>query len=138
MNSAAEANTTTAHRYPSLVAFYNADPRRVHSREQDVGLWWRDGADGALHRAAWISETGELYLVRLGPAAEGGGSVEILARVSDARRLEWLLSGWRERCGGVDSLRWLRRRLARPPKGAARSTPRPPRRAPHAPLGAAA
>jgi hypothetical protein len=136
MNYAAEMNATTARRYPSLVTFYNADARRLQSREQDVGLWWRD-ADGALHRAAWISETGELYLVRLGPAADGGGSVEVLACVADARRLEWLLRGWRERCGGVDSLRWLRRRLQRPPRGAAR-TPRPPRHTPRSPLGAVA
>ena len=59
-----------------------------------MGLWWRDRADGLLHRAAWVSDTGELYLVRLGPVEEGGGEVE----------------GWREQCGGPRSLTWLRER----------------------------
>ena len=86
-------------RYRSLSSFYNADPRRIHSRERDVGLWWREAADGPLHRAAWISDTEELYLVRLGPVEEGGGEVE---------RLERALMGWREQCGGPRSLSWLR------------------------------
>ncbi len=114
MNIAADASDPAVPRYPSLIAFYNADPHRLSSREQDVGLWWRDNADGPLHRAAWVEETGELYLVRLGPAAEGGGGVEVLARVGDAGRLERLLRGWRERCGRPGSLRWLRRRAELP------------------------
>jgi hypothetical protein len=107
-----QANPTAAKRYPSLVAFYNSVPERLSSREQDVGLWWRESADGPLHRAAWVKDTGELYLVRLGPPADGGGAVEVLARVDDADRLARVLSGWRERCGKPDSLRWLRRRTA--------------------------
>ena len=51
-------------RYRSLADFYRADRRRLESRERDVGLWWREAADGPLHRAAWVSDTGELYLVR--------------------------------------------------------------------------
>ncbi len=99
-------------RYRSLANFYTADPRRVSSREQDVGLWWREGAAGPLHRAAWVQDTGELYLVRLGPAAEGGGEVELLAVVEDHERLESVLAGWREECGAPHSLRWLRGRVA--------------------------
>ena len=57
-------------RYRSLASFYAADRRRIDSRELDVGLWWREDADGPLHRAAWVSDTGELYLVRLGPTEE--------------------------------------------------------------------
>lgn len=102
-----------AQRYPTLVAFYRADPARLDSRERDVGLWWRNGKQSPIHRAAWIEETGELYLVRLGPAAEGGGAVEVIARVADAERLEQALSGWRERCGMPGSLQWLRQRAAR-------------------------
>jgi hypothetical protein len=97
-------------RYDSLTAFYRADERRVHSRERDVGLWWREQADGPLHRAAWVSDTGELYLVRLGPVEQGGGRVEILATVADGEQLERLLEGWRERCGEPRSLSWLRER----------------------------
>ncbi len=100
-------------RYSSLSSFYCADPRRVRSRELDVGLWWRDDADGPLHRAAWVSDTGELYLVRLGPRREGGGEVELLATVADRERLETVLRGWREQCGRPRSLTWLRERAAR-------------------------
>jgi hypothetical protein len=110
--------------YPSLVAFYNADPMRLTSREQDVGLWWREGADGPLHRAAWVAETGEVYLVRLGPAAEGGGAVEVLAKIEDPERLERVLSGWRQQCGGPRSLQWLRRRTVRESPRVRRSRPR--------------
>jgi len=100
-------------RYRSLTDFYTADRRRVHSREQDVGLWWREHADGPLHRAAWVSDTGELYLVRLGPPDQGGGEVELLAIVEDHERLESVLEGWREQCGRPRSLAWLRERAGR-------------------------
>jgi hypothetical protein len=99
-------------RYGSLKGFYRADPRRIRSRELDVGLWWREQAADPLHRAAWVSDTGELYLVRLGPSDQGGGEVEILARVHDRERLERALQGWRERCGEPHSLTWLRQRTA--------------------------
>jgi len=98
-------------RYRSLADFYTADPRRIESRELDVGLWWREAADGPLHRAAWVADTGELYLVRLGPPDEGGGSVELLAAIADVERLESQLDGWRERCGEAGSLSWLRARV---------------------------
>jgi hypothetical protein len=104
---------TTTQRYPTLVAFYRADPVRLESRERDIGLWWRTGAEGPMHRAAWVQDTGELYLVRLGPVAEGGGAVEVMARVADPERLEGALRGWRERCGMPGSLQWLRMRVAR-------------------------
>ena len=127
---------TRAQRYPSLASFYNADPVRLASRERDVGLWWREAADGPFHRAAWVEQTGEIYLVRLGPRGAGGGGVEVLARVSDADRLERMLDGWRERCGEPRSLRWLRSRTALgvlPRRPARPVRPRPP-----APVGGAA
>jgi hypothetical protein len=99
-------------RYGSLKGFYTADARRVGSREQDVGLWWRDDLNGPLHRAAWVSDTGELYLVRLGPAEQGGGTVEVLATVAEQEQLELVLEGWRERCGEPRSLAWLRERTS--------------------------
>jgi hypothetical protein len=100
-------------RYRSLAGFYMADRRRIDSRELDVGLWWREDADGPLHRAAWVSDTGELYLVRLGPSEQGGGAVEVLASVPQRECLERALEGWRERCGEPRSLGWLRERAAR-------------------------
>jgi hypothetical protein len=101
---------STPARYRSLSDFYAADPRRARSRELDVGLWWREDSGGPLHRAAWVSDTGELYLVRLGPCQDGGGGVEVLATVAERERLEGVLEGWREQCGGVRSLTWLRER----------------------------
>jgi hypothetical protein len=100
-------------RYRSLSNFYMADPRRIRSRELDVGLWWREGVTGPLHRAAWVSETGELYLVRLGPTEDGGGAVEVLATVPERERLERVLEGWRAQCGEPRSLMWLRERADR-------------------------
>lgn len=128
-SAAAVSRVRPAERYRSLTSFYNADERRVRSREHDVGLWWREGVAGALHRAAWVSDTGELYLVRLGAASAGGGCVEVLARVESLESLEDVLEGWRERCGEPRSLQWLRERVARmlPARsGAARARPREP------------
>jgi hypothetical protein len=99
-------------RYRSLARFSTSDERRIHSRELDVGLWWREEADGPLHRAAWVNVTGELYLVRLGPAADGGGRVEVLGIAEDCEQLESALDGWRECCGKPGSLSWLRERTA--------------------------
>jgi hypothetical protein len=98
--------------YGSMAGFYAADERRLRSRERDLGLWWRDGGDGPLHRAAWIEDTGELYLVRLGPEVDGGGQVEVLATARDFERVQGALDGWRERCGELRSLSWLRERAA--------------------------
>jgi hypothetical protein len=110
-------------RYRSLASFYTADDRRIHSRERDVGLWWRDDVDGPLHRAAWVNDTGELYLVRLGSAEDGGGRVEVLTTVLDGEQLEEALEGWRERCGEPRSLSWLRERAAVSSSASAGSAP---------------
>jgi hypothetical protein len=109
----ASKRRTRPTRYGSLTSFYTADSRRVASREHDVGLWWRETPQGPLHRAAWVSDTGELYLVRLGPPEQGGGQVEVLATIAERERLEHVLEGWRERCGEPRSLTWLRERAAR-------------------------
>jgi hypothetical protein len=108
-----KGRTGTQQRYASLASFYEADVRRLDSREVDVGLWWRQDPHGPLHRAAWVVRTGELYLVRLGPPSEGGGEVEVLARTDSRERLEEVLRGWQERCGEPRSLPWLRQRAAR-------------------------
>ncbi len=99
-------------RYRSLSNFYLADARRIASRERDLGLWWRVGNHGPIHRAAWVRDTGELYLVRLGPAEDGTGEVQVLGRARDRNELERALEGWREVCLQPDSLTWLRRRAA--------------------------
>jgi hypothetical protein len=125
-SSCRHARASSHARYDSLAGFYKADARRVRSRERDVGLWWREDVGGPLHRAAWVADTGELYLVRLGPAEAGGGEVEVLAHVGDRERLERALRGWRERCGERRSLGWLRARaseLAYKSRPRARATP---------------
>jgi hypothetical protein len=121
----ANGRASSGGRYQSLHNFYLADSRRVTSRERDVGLWWRDDARGPLHRAAWVRETGELYVVRLGPDESGGGQVEILGVARDRNELEDVLRGWHDVCGEVGSLTWLRRRAARLARPQARKLPSP-------------
>jgi hypothetical protein len=93
----------------SFAAFIAADSRRLHSRERDFGLHWSEPGSHRMFRAAWIEATGELYLVQLGDAGDGGGHVELLA-VFEGPALEAALSGWREAHDEHGSLRWLRRR----------------------------
>lgn len=99
--------------YRSLSNFYLADARRIASRERDVGLWWRVGSMGPMYRAAWVCDTGELYVVRLGPAQDGTGQVEVLGTATDRNELERALRGWRDVCAQPDSMTWLRHRAGR-------------------------
>ena len=99
-----EAATTFA----SLTELVRADDARRHSRERDFGLAWRNSV--AVYRAAWIADTGELYIVQLGPPEQGGGHVELLATGAGLERMRAALSGWRTACGRDGSLDWLRER----------------------------
>jgi hypothetical protein len=92
--------------YPSLRAFYNADVRRLRSRERDVGLMWR-GEDGATYRAAWVQETGEVYLYKHGHEVDGGGTVDVLLRRFGLGELQAALRGYHEVCGRRGSLSWF-------------------------------
>jgi len=58
-----------------------------------------------------VEETGELYVVQLGAAREGGGHVEVLGSVAPDADLDGMLDGWREMAGREDSLCWLRSQL---------------------------
>jgi hypothetical protein len=98
--------------FPSLSAFRAADEARSDAAEVDFGRPWRTVQFGPAYRAAWLPATGELIIVRLGSAASGGGRVEVLAHMPDRRRLVGMLSGWQRVCGGFDSIRWLRARVA--------------------------
>jgi hypothetical protein len=100
-----------AQSFPSLAAFYEADRRRRHSRERDVGLAWR-GAAGDTFRAAWVQETGEVYLFRHGHPAHGGGTVDVLARRFGVGELQAALSGYQHVCGQPASLDWFLDRTA--------------------------
>lgn len=97
--------------YLSLGAFYAADPVRRSSRERDLGLWWRTAGRGPTFRAAWVQDTGEVYLVQHGLTGPGSGHVEVLSRIPDGERLEAVLDGWRHQVGEPGSLAWLRGRL---------------------------
>jgi hypothetical protein len=102
------AATTT---YLSLGAFYAADRRRDISREHDVGLWWLgDDWHAPRFRAAWVAETGELYVMQH-EGTPGGGRVDVVARASTLDEIEQRLEGWREVVGDWGSLRWLVERL---------------------------
>jgi hypothetical protein len=106
-----------AQSHPSLEAFYAADRRRRHSRERDVGLFWR--SRGALtFRAAWIEETGEVYLFRHGRPADGGGRVDLVGRRFGLGELHRTISGYGEVCGRRGSLAWFLDRVAGRPLAA--------------------
>jgi hypothetical protein len=95
-----------AQSYASLDAFYAADVRRRHSRERDVGLFWR-GDGRSTFRAAWVQETGEVYLCKHGDPSHGGGTVDVLARRYGLGELQTALRGYREVCGRRGSLSWF-------------------------------
>jgi len=95
--------------YPSLIEFARSHLPRIHSCERDFGLHWRDGA--AVYRAAWIEDTGQLYIVQLGPPAAGGGHVQLLAGGTSLEQLESALAGWQDAIHESRSLNWLRRRV---------------------------
>ena len=99
------------HTFASVDDFVASDPRRLTSREVDFGLHWHDPSTGASYRAAWIEDTGELYVVQAGEPAEGGGHVEVLA-LTDRATIESALAGRPARA----SLAWVRRRVARLPR----------------------
>jgi hypothetical protein len=111
--NASELDAQAQGSYACLADFYNANLRRLASRELDIGLWWREHSDDPLHRAAWVQDTGELYLVRSGRPEDGGGGVELLAVVASRAELDDALAGWREYCGQPSSLSWLRAHAAR-------------------------
>lgn len=126
MSTLSRTLTGRADRYQSLCNFYRADVRRRSSREQDIGLWWRIGANGPVYRAAWVRETGELYVTRLGRLQDGEGEVVVLGLARDRSQLEAVLEGWQDVCPQPDSMTWLRHRAARlaPPQKPAPSLAR--------------
>jgi hypothetical protein len=126
MTSLSRALADRANRYGSLSNFYRADSRRRSSREQDVGLWWRVGAHGPVYRAAWVRDTGELYVTRLGTLQDGSGEVVVLGRARERSQLEEVLRGWQDVCPQPDSMTWLRHRAAslEPAEKPARSSAR--------------
>jgi hypothetical protein len=102
------AATTT---FLSLGAFYAADKRRDISREHDLGLWWLgDDWHAPRFRAAWVEQTGELYLMQHEGTA-GGGRVDVVVAGATLEEVERRLDGWRDVVGDWGSLGWLIERL---------------------------
>jgi hypothetical protein len=126
MTSPSRQRPDRAGRYQSLRNFCLADSRRRSSSEKDVGLWWRVGVHGPIPRAAWVRETGELYVTRLGRPQDGRGEVVVLGQASDRSQLEAALDGWQDACPLPDSMTWLRHRAATlaPPENPAPSLTR--------------
>ena len=111
------AATTT---YLSLGAFYAADKRRDISREHDLGLWWLgDDWHAPRFRAAWVAQTGELYLMQH-EGTPGGGRVDVVATAGSLDEIEERLEGWRDVVGEWGS-RALAARPPRPARGSRRS-----------------
>ena len=106
--------------FPSIDAFYAADPRRRWSGEADYGVHWRLAGWEYRWRVSYVQATGEIYAVHQGATI---GPVFVLGTVEpdpvderDRRSvyyatLDDMLSGWAEQCGGPDSLRWVKDRL---------------------------
>ena len=105
------ATTTT---YLSLGAFYAEDKRRDISREHDLGLWWLgDDWHAPRFRAAWVAQTGELYLMQHEGTA-GGGRVDVVANAATLEEIEQRLDGWRAGVGDWGSGHGRRDRLGLP------------------------
>jgi hypothetical protein len=97
--------------YLSLGAFYESDKRRGISREHDLGLWWLgDDWHAPRFRAAWVVETGELYVMQH-EGTPGGGLVDVVGAAPTIEAVERRLEGWRDVVGEWGSLRWLLERL---------------------------
>jgi len=116
-----------ARTYLSLGAFYASDPARRSSRERHVGLFWRS-LKGPTFRAAWVRDTGEVYLFQHAFGARGGGSVHLLRPTMDEAELERRLAGWADVCGREGSLEWLLARMQDIPPGSEPTGPRASRR----------
>ena len=112
-----------ARTFLSLRAFYATDPTRRGSRERDIGLFWRSRR-GTSFRAAWVRDTGELYLFQHALGGRGGGTVYLLQPTMAEAELDRRLAGWSDVCGREGSLEWLLDRVQDVPPGADPVTPR--------------
>ena len=100
-----------ARTYLSLGAFYASDPARRGSRERDVGLFWRSRA-GPSFRAAWVRDTGELYLFQHALGGPRRRQRPPARADLDEAELDRRLAGWDDVCGREGSLEWLLARMS--------------------------
>ncbi len=116
--------------------FYDADPKRRESEEEQFGDGWQTEADQhSTYRASWIADTGELYVVRephpggavakfldqfdVDQAGVDDLTVEVLGRFSSDIEVMGALDGWPKRMTHHNSLEWLREQAARGTAGSA-------------------
>ena len=106
--------------------FYDADPRRRASQEEQFGRDWL-ATDGIRWEINWVADTGEVYAMR--EPVEPGGidpvgdtwvadlpvdlvTVEVLGVVTDRAALESALAGWQDAMDAEGSLQWVKDRVA--------------------------
>ncbi len=111
--------------------FYDADERRRHSAEIELGREWRDQYD-VRYELNWVEDTGELYVMREPVPIEtidpfggihvvgshrvdqgevDGMTVTVVGSVASRAEMEGALDGWEDAMDGPDSVAWLVERL---------------------------
>ena len=107
--------------------FYDADPRRRPSAEQELGSEWI-GADGIQHELNYVEDTGELYVLRepaphvtedpfgglrvtTPPGYENKITVHVIAKIDSVETVHEILEGWQEHMREPNSAQWLGDRL---------------------------
>ncbi len=109
----------------NIEEFYEADPTRRSSDEENLGRDWLDDT-GRRYELNWVVDTGELYLmaeplepVEMDPLGDSFVpdmpveliTVEILATITDRSELDSTLDGWSDAMEEPDGVGWVRRRL---------------------------
>ena len=102
--------TPISRSYLSLAPSTTPIPLAARSLERDVGRFWRSRR-GATFRAAWLHDTGELYLVQHALDGRGGGMVHLLPPTMGESELERRLAGWPDVSDREGSLEWLLARV---------------------------
>ena len=104
--------------------FYDADPRRRDSDEEDFGVQWQDPHDpDDLWSLHWVKETGELYRMREPKRTWFPGmnlerkvkdrdlTVEVIGRVPGQDDLRRVLGDWERLMRDPDGLKTVVARL---------------------------
>jgi hypothetical protein len=94
--------------------FYDQDPRRRASDEIEFGREWSE--DGRRFEISWVADTGEVYVMaepysRREISTESV-TVEVLGVVVGRDAINSALSGWQEAMANLNSLAWVRERVA--------------------------
>ncbi|HPU39992.1 MAG TPA: hypothetical protein PLS63_10495 [Microthrixaceae bacterium] len=110
----------------NIEQFYDADPRRRHSKEEQFGRDWM-ADDGVRWEINWVVDTGEVYAMRepmepgtVDPVGDTWVAdmpvdlvtVDILGVVTDEEALTAALAGWQDHNGTEASLAWVTSRVA--------------------------